>query len=283
MADRPISELTAVTTVNSTDEFVLQQSNRAMKLTGQVLLNWLATALAGHGGISTIAKTGTDVTTDTYTITFADQTTSTFTVTNGRGISSIAKTGTSGLTDTYTVTYNDNTTSTFTVTNGAKGDKGDNSYVHFMYSANRPSSDAEMHLTADNWIGIYSGNSSTAPTSYTAYTWFEMKGEKGDTGDDVTISSTSIKYGTSEAYDSYPENWYDSVPYIPQGAFLWARTTVVYSTGASTTSYSVARNGMDGTGGTVRSVHGVASDTNGNCNPISINGTVLAIGSSNVT
>ena len=37
----------------------------------------------------------------------------------GKGITSITKTGTSGLVDTYTITYSDNTTSTFTVTNGA--------------------------------------------------------------------------------------------------------------------------------------------------------------------
>lgn len=37
---------------------------------------------------------------------------------NGRGITSITKTSTSGLVDTYTITYTDNTTSTFTVTNG---------------------------------------------------------------------------------------------------------------------------------------------------------------------
>ena len=41
---------------------------------------------------------------------------------DGRGISSIAKTSTSGLIDTYTITYTDNTTSTFTVTNSANVD-----------------------------------------------------------------------------------------------------------------------------------------------------------------
>lgn len=43
----------------------------------------------------------------------------------GQSIKGIKKTSTSGLVDTYTITYNDGTTSTFTVTNGAKGDKGD--------------------------------------------------------------------------------------------------------------------------------------------------------------
>lgn len=43
---------------------------------------------------------------------------------DGRGIESIVKTGTSGLVDTYTITYSDNTTSTFNVTNGAQGEAG---------------------------------------------------------------------------------------------------------------------------------------------------------------
>lgn len=43
---------------------------------------------------------------------------------DGRGIVSITKTTTSGLVDTYTITYTDGTTSTFTVTNGADGEDG---------------------------------------------------------------------------------------------------------------------------------------------------------------
>lgn len=36
----------------------------------------------------------------------------------GKAVSSIAKTGTSGLVDTYTITFNDGTTTTYTITNG---------------------------------------------------------------------------------------------------------------------------------------------------------------------
>lgn len=43
----------------------------------------------------------------------------------GAGIQSIAKTATSGLVDTYTITFTDGQTTTYTVTNGAKGDIGD--------------------------------------------------------------------------------------------------------------------------------------------------------------
>lgn len=43
---------------------------------------------------------------------------------DGRGIVSVEKTGTSGLIDTYTITYTDGTTTTFTVTNGKDGVDG---------------------------------------------------------------------------------------------------------------------------------------------------------------
>ncbi len=42
----------------------------------------------------------------------------------GNGISDISKTGTEGLVDTYTITYTNGDTATFTVTNGAQGEQG---------------------------------------------------------------------------------------------------------------------------------------------------------------
>lgn len=46
---------------------------------------------------------------------------------DGRGIISILKTNTVGLVDTYTITYTDNTTDTFSVRNGADGSNGTSS------------------------------------------------------------------------------------------------------------------------------------------------------------
>lgn len=42
----------------------------------------------------------------------------------GNGIASVVKTGTSGLVDTYTITYTNGTSTTYTVTNGAQGQQG---------------------------------------------------------------------------------------------------------------------------------------------------------------
>ena len=92
-----------------------------------MLVRDLATALDGHGGISSITLN------DDYTLTFtmADETTVTTTSvrgatgakgdkgTDGRAITSVTKTNTSGLVDTYKIQFSDNTSTTFTVTNGA--------------------------------------------------------------------------------------------------------------------------------------------------------------------
>jgi len=93
-------------------------------------------------GIFSINRTsgsGAAGSTDTYTITYTDASTQTYTVVNGangsagatgatgRGISTIAKTsgsGSPGSTDTYTITYTDGNTQTYNVVNGANGSTG---------------------------------------------------------------------------------------------------------------------------------------------------------------
>lgn len=79
-------------------------------------------------GIAGIAKIGTAELVDTYRITFDDNSTFDYSVTNGedgRSIVSIERTagnGAAGTTDTYTITYNKAPlTTTFTVVNGANG------------------------------------------------------------------------------------------------------------------------------------------------------------------
>lgn len=49
--------------------------------------------------------------------------------TPGKGIQKIEKTNTEGLVDTYTITYTDSTTSTFTVTNGKDGEDADGNFL----------------------------------------------------------------------------------------------------------------------------------------------------------
>lgn len=115
---------------------------------------------APGNGIEKVEKTDSQGLVDTYTITFTDKTTTTFTIVNGKdgkdgangtngkdgqngtngkdglngengkdgqngvGIASIAKTGTNGLVDEYTINYTDGTHTTFSITNGADGKDG---------------------------------------------------------------------------------------------------------------------------------------------------------------
>lgn len=229
MADKQISDLVAASAVQTSDLFVLEQSGTAKKLTGQILENWLLSFGAGLGGIQSIAKTST-----------------------------------AGLVDTYTITYSDASTSTFTVTNGAKGDTGDAWYIHIKYSSDLPTSDADMGNTPDNWIGLYSGASSTAPAHYTGYTWFQWKGDTGATGAAATIVSQAVEYMASASGTVVPEgSWTTTVPTVASGQFLWTRTKLTYNDGTVVTSYSVGFMGVNGAGA-VSTVNNVSPDGNGN-------------------
>lgn len=267
MADKAISELIAAEQIKAADLFVLEQDSAAKKLTGQILLNWLTAAADGHGGISSIVKQSTSGLTDTYRITMADTTTFDFSVKNGRGITGVSKISTSGLVDTYRITYNDNTTSTFTITNGAKGDKGDNAYVWIRYAAQEPTAASHnFGVLPDNWMGVYSGNSATAPTDWTQYQWFEIKGEKGDIGNPALLTSQSVTYQASTSGNVIPSgNWQGSIPTVAQGAYLWTRIAMTFNSGTPIYAYSVSRMGIDGTGA-VSTVCGVAPNSSGNVN-----------------
>ena len=150
-------------------------------------------------GIASIAKTGTNDLVDTYTITYTNGSTSTFTVTNGaagadgatgptgatgatgNGISSIAKTGTSGLVDTYTITYTDASTSTFTITNGEDGQNG----VSPTVTAEGSGSNVLIHVTDGTGTHTYtiptsSGEITQLPADWNATSGVQMIVNKPD-------------------------------------------------------------------------------------------------------
>lgn len=265
MADKAISELVSAEKIKSTDMFVLEQDGTAKRLQGQTLLNWLTAAADGHGGISNIVKTGTDGLVDTYTITLADTTTKTFTVTNGNGLTEFEKLSTVGLVDTYRFTRSDGTYFTFAVSNGAKGDTGDASHVWIKYASQQPT--VNSHSIGDNpddWMGIYSGTAETAPTDWQAYKWYQIKGEKGETGAPATVTGVTVEYIISDSGTIIPSgSWSTTIPSVPQGKYLWTRSTTNFNTGNPVVSYSVTRMGIDGSG-SVRSVNDKSPSDSGN-------------------
>jgi hypothetical protein len=83
---------------------------------------------------------------------------------DGVGISNIVKTGTVGLIDTYTITYTDGDTSTFTVTNGAVGTNGTNGTNGLDATANNLQKVINANYTitnGDDNYTIFVNNSST--------------------------------------------------------------------------------------------------------------------------
>lgn len=85
--------------------------------------------------------------------------------------------------------------------------------------------------------------------STTAYS-ISRNGTNGSNGSSVTVSSTSVTYQKSSSGTTVPTGtWESSVPSTSAGQFLWTKTVVTYSDGKSTTSYSVSRNGSNGTNG----------------------------------
>lgn len=231
MADKSIAQLNEAEKVYSDNLFVLHQAGETKKLSGNTLKNWLLEIANSLGGISRIEKVST-----------------------------------SGLKDTYRIYYaKDGTTTDFVVTNGEKGDKGDNSYIWIRYTGQKPTESSHSFGTEpDDWMGIYAGNSATAPTDYNLYSWFKIKGEKGETGDASSVTNKSVTYQVGSSGTTAPSGtWLQAVPTVPQGQFLWTKTDVTFNTGDTITWYSVSRMGIDGTGA-VSTVCGVDPDSGGN-------------------
>ena len=224
MADKSIDELVEATTITRFDNFVLEQDGTAKKLSGDTLIECLGVELDAHGGIRKIEKTGTSVLTDTYTITYSDNTTTTFTVTNGKGITSITGPTTSVLTDTYTINYNDRSTQTYNVKNG----RG-------IASITGPTQPATL---TDRYTINYNDNS-TAKT-------FDVKQGKGIT--EITGPSTSvltdtytIKYNdnTNTTYTVKNGRGISSITGPTQPTTLTDRYTINYNDNSTAKTFDV--------------------------------------------
>lgn len=234
MADKSIFELNLQTTFASNDRLVVGNyaNSDAEAITGQTLVNLLAVSLDGHGGIQSITKT--------------------------------SSTGTDPVIDVYTITMADQTTTSFTVTNGLKGDQGNQTYVYFRWAHTEPSSWSDTTNQPDEWMGIYAGTATTPPTTVSAYTWVKVRGATGDTGQAASISSQSVTYMESTSGTIVPSgSWTSNIPSVTPGNFLWTRTVLEFNDGSVVTSYSVSRYGIDGTGA-VSTVNNISPDGTGN-------------------
>ena len=176
MADIAINDLPAATNVQAADLMVLWQraTGTARSISGQSFTNWLTAYADGHGGIQSIAKTSSS--------------------------------GTNPVVDTYTITYADETVDSFTVTNGLKGDTGAQTYVYIRYASDEPTADNQMGVVPGPWIGLYVGLESTVGNlHYTDFTWYEFKGDTGDTGVGIGSVSMTSQSGLVDTYTMYSD------------------------------------------------------------------------------
>ena len=234
MADKSIFELTLQTTFATNDRLVVGNyaNSDAEAITGQTLVNLLATSLDGHGGVHAFEKIGSS--------------------------------GTNPVVDTWRMTYADESYTDITVTNGIKGDTGAQTFVYFRWAHEQPSSWSDTTNQPDEWMGIYAGTATTPPTTVSAYTWVRVRGDTGETGAAASITSQSVTYMESTSGTVVPSgSWSENVPSVTPGSFLWTRTQLTFNDGSTVTSYSVSRYGIDGSGA-VSTVNGVSPDTNGN-------------------
>ena len=71
-----------------------------------------------------------------------------------------------------------------------------------------------------------------------------VQGEKGKDGTSVTISNKSITYQLSASGTVVPTGtWQTSPQTIPEGQYQWTKTSVTYSDGNKTESYSISYRG----------------------------------------
>lgn len=226
MADKSIFDLTTQSTFANEDRLVIGNyaNNDARAITGAQMVAQLTALADGHGGIASITA-----------------------------VESSADAGT----NVITVTMADGSTASFNVKNGSKGSTGLQTRVWIRYAHVQPTQNSDMGTTPDEWIGIATNTSSSAPSSYTSYTWYKYKGDKGDTGDtgkgvsNITASRTSGT-GAPGTTDTY--------------------TATVTYTDNTTSSYTFqVYNGENGTGtGTVK-----AASYNGNVyNSVDSSGTL---------
>lgn len=180
MADRPISGLTQATSMTNADLFAISQGGQAKKVTWETFYSYLAEALDGHGGISSITYTppASGSRTGTMTINYADGSSpTTVEVTDGKEITAI--------TQYFAVSSSASTVpSTWHTTRQTLTAEDRYLWSYFEFAFNDPESlPIETPKTV---IGVYGD-----------------KGEQGDTGD-TGNGITSVDYvSTVDMVDTY--------------------------------------------------------------------------------
>mgnify|MGYP005794468947 CR=1 FL=1 len=142
---------------------------------------------------------------------------------------------------------------------GKPGADGRTPYFHTAYA---DSADGQLGFSTTNASGkLYLGTCTdyiqSDPTDYRAYTWVKIKGETGQTGpagrdgrDGKGVKSYAITYQAGTSGVSYPTgSWSSTIPNVPNGQYLWSKTTLTYTDNTTSDTYSVAYFPVNGATG----------------------------------
>ncbi len=123
---------------------------------------------------------------------------------------------------------------------GPKGTDGRTPYVHFAY-ANSSDGGRDFSTTENSgkkYIGTLTDYEVPDSTDYTKYTWSRVKGDTG-----VGIANTVIEYQLTDTQDqpSDDSGWTTTIPNLGAGTYLWTRTTLMYTDGTKSKSYTISK------------------------------------------
>ena len=136
--------------------------------------------------------------------------------------------------------------SLFKGSDGVNGTDGTTTYTWVKYADSAAGAGISNDPTGKTYIGL-AYNKTTATESNTPgdYTWSLIKGSDG-----VGITSSAVTYQNSSSGTTTPTStWTGTVPALNPGEYLWTRTVTTYSNSTTSTSYSVSRNGTNGSSG----------------------------------
>lgn len=92
----------------------------------------------------------------------------------------------------------------------------------------------------------------------------DFTGPPGPAGPAARLIDCITEYQVSGSGTAAPEgSWKADIPQVPQGKYLWTRTTQTYNNGDTVEIFTVTRFGIDGAGSVI-SVSGVSPDDYGN-------------------
>lgn len=132
--------------------------------------------------------------------------------------------------------------------------------TYIYYADDSSGSGASLSPEGKTYIGIYSGpalstgqpkpdsNEYTDTDFQNKLKWSQYVGEDGADGNGIV--ETTIEYANGSSSVEHPTSgWQTSLPAAESGKYLWTRTTLKYTNGTSTVSYSVGAHGQDGQDG----------------------------------